>query len=174
MTSRIVHSYFFRFRLIRREIRHFVFRIGLYETDKACRSAIPLRVVEKTRTKPTSAPSTVYRTNMPRVADSMRYIRNLLQNKPLHSSHGRYAYLLIWCLSLRRSKTKNPRTLSRPNTDAPVRLGGNGLERNRRQLQLLRKDPCAKIQHFAQNTPIYSRNEPLSYRGHGGYTVYNT
>ena len=28
---------------------------------------------------------------------------------------------------------KNTRTLSRPNTDAPVRLGGNGLERNRRQ-----------------------------------------
>ena len=28
---------------------------------------------------------------------------------------------------------KNTRTLSRPNTDAPVRLRGNGLERNRRQ-----------------------------------------
>ena len=36
----------------------------------------------------------------------------------------------------------NTRTLSRPNTDAPGRLGGNGLKRNRRQLQLLRKDPC--------------------------------
>ena len=94
MTSRIVHSYFFRFRLIRREIRHFVFSIGSYETpwpqrhlfnktvetDRSAiclrvaantrtkptdRSAISLRVAAKTRTKPTGAPSTVYRTNMP-------------------------------------------------------------------------------------------------------------
>ena len=50
MTSRIVHSYFFRFRLIRPENRHFVFRIG-YETDKACNSAISLGVAAKTRTK---------------------------------------------------------------------------------------------------------------------------
>ena len=51
VTSRIVHSYFFRFRLVSREIRHFVFRIGSYETDKACSSAISLGVAAKTRTK---------------------------------------------------------------------------------------------------------------------------
>ena len=51
VTSRIVHFYFFRFRLIRREIRHFVFRIGSYETDKVYSSAISLGVVAKTRTK---------------------------------------------------------------------------------------------------------------------------
>ena len=56
---------------------------------------------------------------------------------------------------------------------APGRLGGNGLKRNHRQLQLLRKDSCV-IKVLAQNTPIYSRNKPLFYRGHGGYTVYNT
>ena len=36
----------------------------------------------------------------------------------------------------------NTRTLSRSNTDEPGRLGGNGLERNHRQLQLLREDSC--------------------------------
>ena len=36
----------------------------------------------------------------------------------------------------------NTRTLSQPNTDAPGRLGGNGLKQNRRQLQLLREDSC--------------------------------
>ena len=93
MTSRIVHFYFLRFRLIRREIRHFVFRIGSYETPRPqrhlfnktvdtdrsaiClrvaantrtkptdRSAISLRVAAKTRTKPTGAPPIVKRTNM--------------------------------------------------------------------------------------------------------------
>ena len=47
MTSRIVQFYFFLFRLILREILHFVFRIGLYKTD---RSAISLRIASKTRT----------------------------------------------------------------------------------------------------------------------------
>ena len=37
---------------------------------------------------------------------------------------------------------KKTRTLSRPNTDVPGRLGGNGFKRNRRQLQLLRQDSC--------------------------------
>ena len=73
MTFRIVHSYFFRFRLIRREIRHFVFRIGFYHTNKVCSSAIPLRVAAKTRTKPTGAPSTVYRTNMTLAMASCRF-----------------------------------------------------------------------------------------------------
>ena len=108
MTSRIVHSYFFRFRLIRREIRHFVFRIGSYETDKACRSDISLRVAAKTRTKPTAAPSTVYWTNMPltMAADSIRFDIFVIssRDKPLHCSHGRYAHRWNWCLSLRRSK----------------------------------------------------------------------
>ena len=61
MSPRIVHFYFFRFWLIYRQFRHFVFRIGSYETD---RSAICLRIAAKTRTKPTGPPSTVYRTNM--------------------------------------------------------------------------------------------------------------
>ena len=61
----------------------------------------------------------------------------------------------------------NTRTLSRPNTDAPGRLGGNGLEQNRRQLQLLCEDSC--IIKVTQNTPIYSRNKPLNCY-HGRYT----
>ena len=61
MRSRIVHFYFSRFRHIIRQFRHFVFRIGSCETG---RSDISLRVAAKTRTKPTGAPSTVYRTNM--------------------------------------------------------------------------------------------------------------
>ena len=119
----------------------------------------------------------------------------------------------------------NARTLSRPNTDAPVRLGGNGLERNRRQLQLLREDSCvikdsafrAKYADvfekqttkllswriyisidFMFTMPLTSRTtgrpkrhlkkkkmtirglfvkqtpKVNCYRGHGGYTVYNT
>ena len=64
MTSRIVHFYFLRFGHIIRQFRHFVFRIGSYETDKAYSSAISLRVAAKTRTKPTGAPPIVKRTNM--------------------------------------------------------------------------------------------------------------
>ena len=51
----------------------------------------------------------------------------------------------------------NTRTLSRPNTDAPVRLGGNGLERNRRQL--LREDSCVIAKYadiFEKQTTILS------------------
>ena len=91
MTSRIVHSYFSRFRHIIRQFRHFVFRISSYETDKACSSAISLRVAAKTRTKEGD-----------RSAISLRVAA--------------------------KTRTK--------------RLGGNGLERNRRQLQLLREDSC--------------------------------
>ena len=61
MRSRIVHSYFLRFRHIIRQFRHFVFRIDSYGTD---RSAIFLRVAANTRTKPTGAPPIVKRTNM--------------------------------------------------------------------------------------------------------------
>ena len=61
MTSGIVHFYFFRFRHIIRQFRHFLFLIGLYKTDH---STISLRVAAKTRTKPTDPPPTVERTNM--------------------------------------------------------------------------------------------------------------
>ena len=54
MTPRIVHFYFLRFRHIIRQFRHFVFRIGSYETDKAYSSAISLGVAAKTRTKRTN------------------------------------------------------------------------------------------------------------------------
>ena len=76
------------------------------------------------------------------MADLIRYIHDLFAKET--------PTLLSWpiCLSIdlmliiTTSKKTNPRTLSRPNTDAPGRLGGNGLERNRRQLQLLRGDSC--------------------------------
>ena len=142
MTSRIVHSYFSRIRHIIRQFRHFVFRIGSYETDKACNSAISLRVAAKTRTKPTGAPSTVYRTNMPRVADSMRYFRDLFAKQT--------PTLLSWptCTSMDlmliiTPLETNARTLittkyrralppqwERVGTKPPARL------------QLLREDPC--------------------------------
>ena len=137
MTSRIVHSYFSRFRHIIRQFRHFVFRIGSYRTDRACNSAISLRVAAKTRTKPTGAPSTVYRTNMPLTMACCRYdsiySRSLREINPytalMADMHidGFDAYYYAARLET------DARTLSRPNTDAPVRLGGNGLERNRRQ-----------------------------------------
>ena len=65
MTSRIVHFYFLRFRHIIRQFRHFVFRIGSYETDH---SAISLGVAAKTRTKPTGAPPFLIRINMTQVS----------------------------------------------------------------------------------------------------------
>ena len=73
VTSQIVHFYFFRFRLIRREIQHFIFCIGSYETDKAYSSAISLGVATKTRTKRTGVPPLVKRTNM--TLTIRRYIR---------------------------------------------------------------------------------------------------
>ena len=159
MTSRIVHSYFFRFRLIRREIRHFVFRIGSYETGKACSSAISLRVAAKTRTKPTGAPSTVYRTNMPLTMANCRFDIFVISSlyKPLHCYHGRYADRLIRCLSIRRSK----QTLELYHDQIPTR-GGNGLERNRRQL--LREDSLRnqrfsisrEIRRYIRETNHYS------------------
>ena len=83
MTSRIVHFYFSGFRLIRREIRHFVFCIGSYETDKAYSSAISLGVAAKTRTKPTGAPPIVKRTNMTLTMAYCRIDLIYSRNKPL-------------------------------------------------------------------------------------------
>ena len=158
MTSRIVHFYFFRFRLIRREIRHFVFRSGSYETDKAYRSAISLRVSAKIRTKPTGWPPNAKRTNMTltMAADSIRYFRDLFAIQT--------PTLLSWpiCLPIDlmliiTPLETNARTLSRPNTDEPGRHSGNGLERNRRQLQLLREDSCViKIRRYIRETNHYS------------------
>ena len=92
-----------------------------------------------------------------------------LRNKPLHCSHGRYAYRLISCLSLRRLKEPNTKTLSRPNTDVPGRLCGNGLKINCR-LQLLFEDSCViKVSAIHAITPIYLRKKPLNCY-HGGYT----
>ena len=63
------------------------------------------------------------------------------RNKPLHYSHGRYPYRRILCLSLCRSK--QTLELCRDQYQQPTRhLGGNGLKRNRRQIQLLREDSC--------------------------------
>ena len=74
-------------------------------------------------------------------ADSIRYFRDLftIQTPTLLSwPICRPIDLMLIITPLET----NARTLSRPNTDAPGRLGGNGLERNRRQLQLLREDSC--------------------------------
>ena len=130
MTFWIVHFYFLRFRHTIRQFRHFVFRIGLYKTD---RSAISLHVAAKTRTKPTDPPPTVERTNMTLTMASCRCNIFVIssRNKPLHCSHGRYAYRLIWCLSLRRSK--QTLKLFRYQYRQPTHhLGGNRLKRNRR------------------------------------------
>ena len=98
----------------------------------------------------------------------MRYIRNLfaIQTRAL----------LVWpiCRSIDLMLISTPlkpntRTLSRPNTDAPGRLGGNWLKRNRRQLQLSHKDSCVIKVSVMQNTPIYSRKKPLNCY-HGRYT----
>ena len=135
--SRIVHYYFLRFRLILREIQHFVFRIGLYKT--AC-SAISLRVAAKTRTKPTYPPSTVERTNMTLTVASCRCDIFVISSryKPIHSCHGRYADRLIWCLSLCRSN-QTLELYRDQYWDTTRHLGGNGAKGNRR-LQLIRAD----------------------------------
>ena len=73
----------------------------------------------------------------------MQYIRNLFakQSPTLLSwpiCISMYLMLIITPLGT------NTKTLSRPisRPDVPGRLGGNGLERNRRQLQLLCEDSC--------------------------------
>ena len=136
MTPRIVHFYFFRFRLILREIRHFVFCIGLYTTD---RSAISLRVAAKTRSKKgieSDPPPTVEREEkMIKWRLPMRYICNLFAKQ--------IRTLLPWpiCRSIDlmliiTPLKPNTRTLSRPIPTRHIRE--NGVKRNRpRRLQLL-------------------------------------
>ena len=104
---------------------------------------ISLRVAAKTRTKPTAAPSTVYRTNMPLTMASCRCDIFVMSSRYTNPYTALMADMHIDGFdAYHYAARKNTRTLSRPNTDAPGRLGGNGLKRNRRQLQLLRKDSC--------------------------------
>ena len=108
--------------------RHFLKRSGKNQNyTKTDRSAISLRVAAKTRTKPTGAPSTVYRTNMPRwrIADSIRYIRDLLAKQN--------PTLLSWpiCLSIDLMLIITPlggntKTLSRPIPTCPSASVGTG------------------------------------------------
>ena len=108
--------------------RHFLKRSGKDQNyTKTDRSAISLRVAAKTRTKPTGAPSTVYRTNMPRwrIADSIRYIRDLLAKQN--------PTLLSWpiCLSIDLMHFITPlggntKTLSRPIPTRPSASVGTG------------------------------------------------
>ena len=91
------------------------------------------------------------------MADSIRYICDLFAKQT--------PTLLSWpiCTSMDlmliiTPLETNARTLI---TTKYRRLGGNGLERNRRQdYNFYARTPAwSKIQHFAQNTPIYSRNK---------------
>ena len=123
MRSRIVHFYFSRFQHIIRQFRHFVFRIGSYETD---RSAICLRVAAKTRT--TDRPA-IYRLADKHAANHgvlpMRYIRNLFAKQT--------PTLLLWpiCISMYlmliiTPLRTNTKTLSRPIPTCPVASVGTG------------------------------------------------